>query len=50
METAAVRALAGLASAFGDGTVRLTPDQNIFLRWVPVDLLPQLETLPPLEP
>ncbi len=30
-----LRALALLAEAFGDGTVRLTPDQNIFLRWVP---------------
>jgi sulfite reductase (NADPH) hemoprotein beta-component len=37
-----LRALAGLAAAFGDGTVRLTPDQNIFLRWVPQDLLPEL--------
>ncbi len=37
-----LRAVAGLAAAFGDGTVRLTPDQNIFLRWVPEDLLPQL--------
>ena len=30
-----LRALAVLRSAFGDGTVRLTPDQNLFLRWVP---------------
>ena len=30
-----LRAIALLSEAFGDGTVRLTPDQNIFLRWVP---------------
>jgi sulfite reductase (NADPH) hemoprotein beta-component len=30
-----LRALAVLAVAFGDGSVRLTPDQNLFLRWVP---------------
>jgi sulfite reductase (NADPH) hemoprotein beta-component len=30
-----LHALAALAPAFGDGTVRLTPDQNLFLRWVP---------------
>jgi sulfite reductase beta subunit-like hemoprotein len=29
-----LRALAHLSESFGDGTVRLTPDQNIFLRWV----------------
>ena len=30
-----LRALAALARAFGDGAVRLTPDQNLFMRWVP---------------
>ena len=30
-----LRVLAKLAGAFGDGTVRLTPDQNVFVRWVP---------------
>jgi sulfite reductase (NADPH) hemoprotein beta-component len=30
-----LRALATLSVAFGDGSVRLTPDQNLFLRWVP---------------
>ena len=30
-----LRVLAALAPAFGDGTVRLTPDQNLLLRWVP---------------
>jgi sulfite reductase (NADPH) hemoprotein beta-component len=37
-----LRALALLASSFGDGTVRLTIDQNIFLRWVPVGALEAL--------
>jgi sulfite reductase beta subunit-like hemoprotein len=31
-----LRVLATLADSFGDGTLRLTPDQNVFLRWVPV--------------
>ena len=30
-----LRALAVLSLGFGDGGVRLTPDQNLFLRWVP---------------
>jgi sulfite reductase beta subunit-like hemoprotein len=30
-----LRALASLARAFGDGSVRLTPDQNVFVRWIP---------------
>jgi sulfite reductase beta subunit-like hemoprotein len=29
-----LRAIAALSEAYGDGTVRLTPDQNVFLRWV----------------
>lgn len=40
--SAQFRVLASLASAFGDGTVRLTPDQNLFIRWVPVDAMPDL--------
>jgi sulfite reductase (NADPH) hemoprotein beta-component len=44
-----LRALALLAASFGDGTVRLTIDQNIFLRWVPVesldDLFPRLAAI-----
>jgi len=28
--------------AFGDGSVRLTPDQNLFLRWVPNEALGDL--------
>ena len=30
-----LRAIAALAESYGDGTVRLTPDQNVFIRWVP---------------
>ncbi len=30
-----LRVLAALAAAYGDGTVRLTPSQNLFLRWIP---------------
>lgn len=37
-----LRVLADLAAAFGDGTVRLTPDQNLFIRWVPDGQLPAL--------
>jgi sulfite reductase (NADPH) hemoprotein beta-component len=37
-----LRALAALASAFGDGTVRLTPRQDAVLRWVRVEALPAL--------
>lgn len=29
-----MRLLSRLAQSYGDGTVRLTPDQNVFLRWV----------------
>lgn len=34
--------LALLARAFGDGSVRLTPDQNLFIRWVPDAAVPAL--------
>ena len=37
-----LRALALLAEAFGDGTVRLTTDQNLLLRWVRDWQLPAL--------
>jgi sulfite reductase (NADPH) hemoprotein beta-component len=37
-----LRVLASLARAFGDGTVRLTPDQNLFIRWVREDAVPAL--------
>ena len=34
--SAQLRLLGDLASAFGDGTVRVTTDQNVVFRWVPV--------------
>ena len=34
--------LADLAEAYGDGTVRLTIDQNVLFRWVPVKLVSAL--------
>jgi sulfite reductase (NADPH) hemoprotein beta-component len=37
-----LRALAALSRAYGDGTVRLTLDQNVFLRWVPATALEDL--------
>jgi sulfite reductase (NADPH) hemoprotein beta-component len=37
-----LRVLAQLARAFGDGTVRLTADQNVFLRWVRQSTLREL--------
>lgn len=37
-----LRALALLTGAYGDGTVRLTPDQNLFIRWVPEIDVPDL--------
>jgi sulfite reductase (NADPH) hemoprotein beta-component len=37
-----LRAIAALSRAYGDGSVRLTLDQNIFLRWVPADAVPDL--------
>ncbi len=40
--SAQFRVLADLAAAYGDGAVRLTPDQNLFIRWVPVDDVPAL--------
>lgn len=41
-----LRLLARLAESYGDGTVRLTPDQNVFLRWVrDADVAPLFERL-----
>jgi sulfite reductase (NADPH) hemoprotein beta-component len=41
--TAAQMRLAGeLAEAFGDGTVRVTNDQNLVFRWVPASVVPEL--------
>jgi sulfite reductase beta subunit-like hemoprotein len=37
-----LRVVGELARAFGDGTVRLTVDQNVFLRWVPESSVPSL--------
>jgi sulfite reductase beta subunit-like hemoprotein len=37
-----LRAIAALAESFGDGTVRLTPDQNVFIRWVREKAVPEL--------
>jgi sulfite reductase beta subunit-like hemoprotein len=31
-----MRIIADLAAAYGDGAVRITPDQNLVFRWVPV--------------
>jgi sulfite reductase beta subunit-like hemoprotein len=40
--SAQFRVLADLSAAYGDGTVRLTPDQNLFIRWVPVNAVSEL--------
>jgi sulfite reductase beta subunit-like hemoprotein len=37
-----MRAVAGLASAYGDGTVRLTIDQDLIIRWIKVASLEAL--------
>jgi sulfite reductase (NADPH) hemoprotein beta-component len=37
-----MRILGDLAGAYGDGAVRITPDQNLVLRWVPADRLEAL--------
>jgi sulfite reductase beta subunit-like hemoprotein len=37
-----LRIVAALGDAYGDGTVRLTPDQNVFIRWVEEKDLPHL--------
>ena len=37
-----LRVVAALGDAYGDGTVRLTPDQNVFIRWVEEKDLPHL--------
>ena len=39
-----LRVLSQLSRAYGDGTVRLTADQNVFLRWVPESMLRDLHT------
>jgi sulfite reductase (NADPH) hemoprotein beta-component len=40
--SAQLRALAALARAHGDGSLRTTQDQNLVLRWVRDDALPEL--------
>jgi sulfite reductase beta subunit-like hemoprotein len=42
MTSAQMRMLGQLALAFADGTVRITSDQNVVLRWVPDTSLPTL--------
>jgi sulfite reductase beta subunit-like hemoprotein len=39
---AQLRTVAQLSRTFGDGSVRLTPDQNLLLRWVEHERLPDL--------
>jgi sulfite reductase beta subunit-like hemoprotein len=37
-----MRILGDLAAAFGDGTVRVTAEQDLVFRWVPADAVPEL--------
>ena len=37
-----MRILGDLATAFGDGTVRVTAEQDLVFRWVPADAVPEL--------
>ena len=37
-----MRILGDLATAFSDGTIRVTPEQNLVFRWVPTDAIPEL--------
>jgi len=37
-----MRILGDLATAFSDGTIRITPEQNLVFRWVPTDAVPEL--------
>jgi sulfite reductase (NADPH) hemoprotein beta-component len=37
-----MRILGDLATAFSDGTIRVTPEQNLVFRWVPADAIPEL--------
>jgi len=39
---AQLRLCADLALSFGDGTVRVSPDQDLFFRWVPASAVPSL--------
>jgi sulfite reductase (NADPH) hemoprotein beta-component len=42
LTSAQMRVLADLASAYGDGSARMTADQNLLFRWVPTGLVPGL--------
>jgi sulfite reductase beta subunit-like hemoprotein len=37
-----MRILGDLATAFGDGTIRITAEQNLVFRWVPLRAVPEL--------
>jgi len=37
-----MRILGDLATAFGDGTIRITAEQDLVFRWVPADAVPEL--------
>jgi sulfite reductase (NADPH) hemoprotein beta-component len=37
-----MRILGDLATAFGDGMIRITPEQDLVFRWVPTDAVPEL--------
>jgi sulfite reductase (ferredoxin) len=39
---AQLRVLGDLAAAYGDGTVRVTPEQDLVFRWVPADAVDEL--------
>jgi sulfite reductase (NADPH) hemoprotein beta-component len=42
LTSAQMRVLADLAHAYGDGSARMTADQNLLFRWVPTGLVPGL--------
>jgi sulfite reductase beta subunit-like hemoprotein len=37
-----MRILGDLATAFGDGTIRVTAEQDLVFRWIPTDAVPEL--------
>jgi len=43
LTSAQMRVLASLARSYGDGSVRVTPEQNLVYRWVPAASLRQLD-------
>src|SRR3954471_8504002 len=42
MTSQQMRILGDLATAFGDGTLRVTAEQDLVFRWVPADAVPEL--------